>query len=240
MVSSKVLMELRGVSKTYVNDGVETPVLHDVTFSMQGGEFVALMGPSGSGKSTLMHLLGFLDRITGGAYLFRGKDVSGLSDDALAAMRRREVGFVFQAFHLLPKSTVLDNVMLPMVYADVPRIERRTRAQKALEAVGLSHRTDHLSNQLSGGERQRVAIARALVNDPSVVFADEPTGNLDSKSGTAVLNLLQSLNAAGRTIIMVTHETEAAEYAGRVIRIRDGAVVSDTVNANQRTGTYEK
>ncbi len=234
------IIDLQNVKKTYVNDEVETRVLHGVTLQVMPGEFIALMGPSGSGKSTLMHIMGFLDRLSEGTYLFGGKDVSGLSSDELAIMRRRDVGFVFQAFHLLPKSTVLDNVVLPMMYAGVSGAERERRARKALETVGLSHRTDHLSNQLSGGERQRVAIARALANEPAVLFADEPTGNLDTKSGTDVLNLLQELHKSGHTIIMVTHETEAAEYAERIVRFRDGVVQSDTKNHSPRQGSYNK
>ncbi|MBI4598661.1 ABC transporter ATP-binding protein [Candidatus Uhrbacteria bacterium] len=234
------LISLRDVRKHYDNDGVRTSVLHGVTFDIRAGEFVALMGPSGSGKSTLMHILGFLDRISEGAYLFRGKDVSDLSDDDRAHLRHDEIGFVFQAFHLLPKSTVLDNVTLPMAYGPLSPAERRERANRALASVGLGHRTNHLSNQLSGGERQRVAIARALANSPSVIFADEPTGNLDSKSGTDVLNLLGRLNDEGHTVIMVTHEVEAAEHAARIIRIRDGLVVSDTSDHARRRGVYAK
>ncbi|HBP00195.1 MAG: ABC transporter related protein [Candidatus Uhrbacteria bacterium GW2011_GWF2_41_16] len=241
MSSSIPLIDLRDVKKQYINDGVATTVLHGVSFAIQEGEFVALMGPSGSGKSTLMHILGFLDRLTEGAYFFRGQDVSRLDDNALTAMRRDQVGFVFQAFHLLPKSSVIDNIMLPMMYVGVPRSERRKKAEQALDSVGLSHRTDHLSNQLSGGERQRVAIARALVNNPSLLFADEPTGNLDSKSGSDVLQLLQNLHTSGHTIIMVTHESEAAEHAERIIRIRDGLLVSDARDHARRQGSiYNK
>jgi len=234
------LIELANVHKRYENDGVVTPALNGVTLNIEEGEFVALMGPSGSGKSTLMHIMGFLDHITEGTYLFRGRDVSRLGKDDLARMRRGDVGFVFQAFHLLPKSTVRDNVTLPMLYAGVRNGERRERADRALAAVGLTHRAEHLSNQLSGGERQRVAIARAIVNDPKVLFADEPTGNLDTKSGTAVLNLLQELHEQGRTIIMVTHELEAAEHAERIIRIRDGQVITDAKNHSRRRGEYHK
>lgn len=234
------IIELQNVKKAYMNDGVETQVLHGVSLKVEKGEFVALMGPSGSGKSTLMHILGFLDHLSSGTYLFGGNDVSHLGSDELALMRRKDVGFVFQAFHLLPKSTVLDNVILPMMYAEVSGAERDRRAKKALETVSLSHRVHHLSNQLSGGERQRVAIARALANEPAVLFADEPTGNLDTKSGTDVLNLLQALHKSGHTIIMVTHETEAAEYAERIVRFRDGVVQSDTKNHTPRQGAYNK
>lgn len=227
--------------KEYVNGDVVTPVLRDVQLSIAQGEFVALMGPSGSGKSTLMHILGFLDRLSRGQYQFDGKNVADFSDDERAFMRRREVGFVFQAFHLLPNSRVIDNVILPLIYSDTEKSTRRQSAEKALNAVGLSHRLDHLSNQLSGGERQRVAIARALVNEPRIVFADEPTGNLDSKSGAIVLGILQALHEQeGRTIMMVTHELEAAEYAERIIRIRDGEMVSDEKVQVRRRGEYQK
>jgi putative ABC transport system ATP-binding protein len=227
------MIELRGVGKQYINDGVVTPALSGVTLNIEKGEFVALMGPSGSGKSTLMHILGFLDHLTEGEYLFRGEDVSRLSADELAAHRRREVGFVFQFFNLLAKSTVLDNVALPLIYSRVVKNERERRAKEALEAVGLGHRLAHLSNQLSGGERQRVAIARAIVHNPTVVFADEPTGNLDTKAGEAVLQIFHDLHKKGHTIVMVTHEQAAAEKAERVIKIRDGRVVIDSSPDNQ-------
>lgn len=222
------VIEVQGLKKTYVNDGVETPVLHGVSFTVPKGQFVAIMGPSGSGKSTLMQILGFLDTITAGTYLFNGRDVSTLDDDELARMRGESVGFIFQAFNLLPKTSVLENVMLPLLYSDVPVSKREKMAMEAIDAVGLSHRAKNLSNQLSGGERQRVAIARALIRKPPVIFADEPTGNLDSKSGTLVMQILQRLNLEqGHTIILVTHETYTSEHAERILRIKDGLLVGD-------------
>jgi len=221
------LIKINSLYKEYVNDGVVTKVLFDLNFVLEKGEFMTLMGPSGSGKSTLMHILGFLDRLSTGDYIFNAKEVNKMNDDELALMRLHEVGFVFQSFNLLAKSTVLDNVILPTLYARMGSAERERRAKEVLDKVGLSHRLDHLSNQLSGGEKQRVAIARALVNDPSVIFADEPTGNLDSKSTNQVMKILQDLNLAGKTIIMVTHEPEMAEYTRRIIKLRDGRIQSD-------------
>ena len=222
------VIRVTDLKKTYVNDGVETPVLHGVSFSVPKGQFVAIMGPSGSGKSTLMQILGFLDSITAGTYLFNGRDVSTLDDDELARMRGESVGFIFQAFNLLPKTSVLENVMLPLLYSNVPVSRREKMAMEAIDAVGLTHRAKNLSNQLSGGERQRVAIARALIRKPPVIFADEPTGNLDSKSGTLVMQILQKLNIEqGHTIILVTHETYTSEHAERILRIKDGLLVSD-------------
>lgn len=223
------------LKKDYVNEEVVTPVLHGVSFEIPKGQFVAIMGPSGSGKSTLMHILGFLDTLTSGTYEFNGKDVSTIDEEGLAGMRSGHVGFIFQAFHLLPKTTVLENVMLPLLYSDVPPGQRREMALKAIAAVGLEHRINNLSNQLSGGERQRVAIARALIREPSVIFADEPTGNLDSKSGMQVMKLLQDLNLKdGHTIVLVTHETYTSEHAERVIRLKDGNIESDKPVANRR------
>ncbi len=240
MAEKKKLIELEGVTKVFVNGEVVTPALRGVTLDIYEGEFLALMGPSGSGKSTLMHIMGFLDRLTEGSYRFDGRDVSTLSEDELAYMRREEVGFVFQFFNLLPNSSVLENVTLPLIYAKVPRAKRVVKAMKSIKSVGLENRIEHLSNQLSGGERQRVAIARAIVNEPSVIFADEPTGNLDTKSGSKVLEILQKLNKEGHTVVMVTHEEEAAEYAKRILRLRDGKLVSDTRDHKQRTGSYWK
>jgi putative ABC transport system ATP-binding protein len=234
------IIRLQGVEKRYVNGDVVTPALNGVTLDIQAGEYVALMGPSGSGKSTLMHIMGFLDHPTSGTYIFDGQDVSAFEEDKLAQMRRDRVGFVFQAFNLLPKTSVIENVSLPMVYSGVWGKERMERAMQAITEVGLTHRVNHLSSQLSGGEKQRVAIARAIVNNPAVIFADEPTGNLDTKSGTDVLNLLADMNARGRTIVMVTHETEAAEYAKRIVRMRDGAIISDDSKHARRSGGYHK
>jgi len=229
------VIAVKDLVKRYENDGVVTPVLHGVTFSIKKGEFIAIMGPSGSGKSTLMHILGFLDTSSGGQYIFDGKDVSTLDDDALSSFRGEKVGFVFQAFNLLAKATVLENVKLPLLYSNVPAHQWDDMAKKAIEAVGLSHRINNLSNQLSGGEKQRVAIARALIRNPSVIFADEPTGNLDSKSGIQVMEILQKLNLEQCvTIILVTHETYTAEHAERVLRLKDGMVVADVPVTNRR------
>lgn len=222
-----MLIHLENLQKDYVNEEVVTHVLHGVSFDIKEGEFVSIMGPSGSGKSTLMHILSFLDKPTGGLYKFNGKDVTKLDDDTLADMRNFEVGFIFQSFNLLARTTVFDNVKLPLLYSNIKKSEHDQRAKRALENVGLSHRLDHLSNQLSGGEKQRVAIARALVNEPKVIFADEPTGNLDSKSGKQVMQILQKLNDEGHTIILVTHEKYTAEHATRIIRILDGKILSD-------------
>ncbi len=222
-----ILIEALQLEKVYDNEGVKTRALSEATFRVEKGEFIAIMGPSGSGKSTLMQILGLLDRPTGGQYLLEGKDVAELSDDELAKLRNSVVGFVFQAFNLLPKTSVAENVELPLLYDSNPLEANEKRVETALQAVGMLHRKDYLSNQLSGGEKQRVAIARALVNDPDIIFADEPTGNLDSKSGLQVMTILQKLNNAGKTIILVTHETMTAEHAKRIISMKDGEIVDD-------------
>ncbi len=224
------MIECKNITKIYNGNFEKTVALKDVSFKINDGEFVAIIGPSGSGKSTLMHILGALDTPTEGKYFLDGKDVSKLSDDELADIRKDKIGFVFQAFNLLPRTTVLRNVVLPLMYAGVSLEEREKRAKRALKDAGLdeSHFT-HLSNQLSGGQMQRVAIARALVNNPSLILADEPTGNLDSKTGDVVLETFKKLNDQGRTIILITHERYIAEHAKRVIAIKDGEIVEDTI-----------
>lgn len=227
------IIEVKDLKKEYVNDEVVTPVLFGVDFKIEPGEFVAIMGPSGSGKSTLMHILGFLDTLTSGQFFFKGRDVSNLNDDELAKIRNEEVGFVFQAFHLLPKTSVYNNVNLPLLYSQVKNQDERVK--QAVKAVGLEHRINNYSNQLSGGEKQRVAISRALVNNPSIIFADEPTGNLDSKSGNAIMEILENLNDAGHTIILVTHENDTARHAKRIIKIIDGLISEDYVVDKRRS-----
>lgn len=239
-MKKRPLIEVRKLNKIYVSGEIETHVLHDVDLTIEEGEFVAIMGPSGSGKSTLMHILGFLDRATKGSYFFDNKNVSNFKEEKLAEMRTKEAGFVFQFFNLLSRATVAENVMLPMIYSETPVSKRRKMAEEALRAVGLDHRVDYAANKISGGEKQRTAIARALVNNPAVVFADEPTGNLDSKSGLEVLKIFQELNKKGITIIMVTHELEAAEFAKRIIEFRDGHIISDEKITKRRRHSFVK
>lgn len=224
------MIEIEKITKTYDTGGEPFQALKGISFKIEDGEFVAIMGPSGSGKSTLMHILGALDTPTSGKYHLDTKDVSRLSDDQLADIRRDKIGFVFQSFNLLPRTTVMRNVMLPLVYDQVPNTKRVERSEEALRAAGLDEaHFYHLSNQLSGGQIQRVAIARALVNNPSLILADEPTGNLDTKTGEIVLGTFQRLNEEqGKTIILITHEHEVAEHADRIIMIRDGELVSDS------------
>lgn len=222
------LIKVRNIEMTYYGDGVETRALRGLTFDINKGDFTAIMGPSGSGKSTLLHILGFLDRHTKGEYRFNGKTIDDFTPVELARIRNQKMGFIFQMFNLLPRTTVLDNVKLPLLYSDIPEPKWEKLALSAIESVGLSHRLNHESSQLSGGEKQRVAIARALVNNPEVIFADEPTGNLDSKSGKQIMEILQDLNEKkGHTIILITHETYTAEHAGRIIRLLDGKIESD-------------
>ena len=221
------LIKAINLTKDYQTGDVVTPVLRGLNFVINKGEFVSIMGPSGSGKSTLMHILGFLDTLTSGQYWFENQDVSTLGDDELAARRRDKVGFVFQAFNLLPRASALENVMMPLSYTASPKAERADKARQLLTAVGLEHRIANTPSQLSGGEKQRVAIARALINNPEVIFADEPTGNLDSKSGLQVMKILQELNEQGHTIILVTHERYTAEHAKRIIQLKDGVIVAD-------------
>lgn len=233
--SATPLIEVRGLRKSYFNDDVETPVLFGIDLRINKGEFVAIMGPSGSGKSTLMHILGFLDSHTGGDYLFQGEATGRMTDDELARIRATRVSFVFQAFNLLPRTTVMENVLLPLLYhPTIPVSQRRKRAEHAIDLVGLKERRDFLSSQLSGGQKQRVAIARALVTEPEVIFADEPTGNLDSQSGIAVMQALQELHREGHTIILVTHERTTAEHAERIIHIKDGKIESDSSSFDRR------
>ncbi len=228
-----MLIKIQNLKKEYVSDDVATKVLHGISFNIDSGEFVSIMGPSGSGKSTLMHILGLLDRASSGVYEFEGQNVNELNDDQLAGFRNEKIGFVFQSFNLLPKTSVLDNVILPLTYSN-NRKNMTERAKKVLASVGLEHRLHFFTNQISGGEKQRVAIARALVNNPAVIFADEPTGNLDSKSGIQIMEILQKLNEMGNTIILVTHETFTAEHAKRIIKIKDGLIISDEPVAQQR------
>jgi len=235
------LISVKDLEKIYQDDGVETRALRGVSFDIKKGEFVAIMGPSGSGKSTLLHILGFLDFPSKGKYLFENKSFEKFTDDDLARFRNNKIGFIFQAFNLLPKTSVLDNVKLPLFYSNIEESKWDDMARRAIEAVDLSHRIDHEAQQLSIGEKQRVSIARALVGDPEIIFADEPTGNLDSKSGGLVMDIIKRLNYKGKTIILITHETYTAEYADRIIRIKDGLVESDErVKNSRQAGQFKK
>jgi len=222
------LIKITDIKRNFVLGNEIVYVLKGINLEINKGEYVALMGPSGSGKSTLMNLLGCLDTPTSGHYVLNGKDVSKMKDDELAGIRNKEIGFVFQTFNLLPRTTALDNVALPMIYAGHSKSERTVRAEEVLKQVNLADRMDHQPNQLSGGQRQRVAIARALVNKPSIILADEPTGNLDSKTSVEIMKLFGDIHAQGNTVILVTHEEDIAAYAHRVIRLRDGLIESDT------------
>ena len=233
------LVEVQNLQKTYYEGDAQTPVLHDISLKVEKGEFCAIMGPSGSGKSTLLQILGFLDVPTGGHYLFEGSEASSYDKDQIARIRNQKIGFIFQSFNLLPRTTVFENVKLPLLYSHIPEREWDVRAQTAIDAVGLTHRASYEPSQLSGGERQRVAIARALVCDPNIIFADEPTGNLDSKSGKQVMEIIQKLNDEGHTIFLITHETSTAEHARRIIRIKDGRIESDVQVENRRAAAKE-
>ena len=229
---NQTVIDIQGITKTYVNGKLSVPVLHGIDLLVNKGEFVSIMGPSGSGKSTFMNILGCLDRPTTGSYRLNGNEVATLSDDELAFVRNKQIGFVFQSFNLLTKLTALENVALPMIYAGMDKKSRNERAAALLSSVGLGDRMDHLPSELSGGQRQRVAIARALANNPAIIMADEPTGNLDSKSTIDVMNIFRGLYDEGRTIILVTHEPEIATYASRNVVLRDGLIVEDSQNLN--------
>ena len=224
------VIEVKNLEKTYYVGDMEVNALRGVSFNILKSQFSAIMGPSGSGKSTLMHIIGCLDSPTKGDYHLNGENVANMQDDQLAKIRNKEIGFVFQKFHLLPRNTALENVMLPLKYASVGKTERSNKAMEALTQVGLADRVDHRPSELSGGQQQRVAIARALVNSPAILFADEPTGNLDSKTGEEVMNLLHELNDKGQTIVLITHEKEIADQTERTIFIRDGKIESDAIN----------
>jgi len=233
-----MLIQLEKIAKVFKLGEIEIPALQSVTFHIDRGEFLAIIGPSGSGKTTLLDILGCLARPTSGSYRFEGRDTGTMSDEDLAMLRNQKIGFVFQTFHLLPRNTALENAALPLFYAGIKKKEREERALKILAAVGLGDRVHHRPNQLSGGQQQRVAIARALINQPAMILADEPTGNLDTKSGREIVGLLQDLNRQGHTIVLVTHDRELAEQTDRVISLRDGFVVSDqpTKRAEQESG----
>lgn len=231
-----LVIKIRNITRDFPLGNEVVKVLKGIDLDIERGEYVALMGPSGSGKSTLMNLLGCLDTPTSGTYELNGRDVSNMTDDELAEIRNKEIGFVFQTFNLLPRTTALENVALPMVYAGASKSERTERAKQVLTDVGLADRMDHKPNQLSGGQRQRVAVGRALVNKPSIILADEPTGNLDSKTSLEIMNLFNEIHKAGNTVILVTHEEDIAENAHRIIRLRDGMVESDTMKEVVRGG----
>ena len=224
------LITIKDIGRKYVIGSETIHALKSVSLSINKGEFVALMGPSGSGKSTLMNILGCLDTPTKGTYILNGIDVSHMSENDLAEVRNSEIGFVFQTFNLLPRNSALENVALPLVYAGVSKNDRLDRAKKTLENVGLGNRVDHRPNELSGGQRQRVAVARALINNPSIILADEPTGNLDSKTSIEIMGLFEEIHRKGNTIILVTHEEDIAKYAHRIVRLKDGLIESDTLN----------
>ena len=233
-MAEKPIIVTKHLSKVYKTEEMETVALADISIQINECEFVAIMGPSGSGKSTLMHILGALDKPTSGQYILDGENVEKLSDDELADIRNRKIGFVFQAFNLLPRTTALKNVMLPMIYAGIPKEERLERAKKYLTMVGLADRMNHTSNQISGGQQQRVAIARALCLNPSMILADEPTGNIASAQAEEIMEIFQNLNDAGHTIVMITHEPDIAEHSKRIIHLKDGRIISDSKSHQQR------
>ena len=237
---TKNIIQATHLRKVYMTGAIETVALSDVSFNIEKGEFVAIMGPSGSGKSTLMHILGALDTPTSGTYILDGSEVGKLSDDQLAKIRNQKIGFIFQAFNLLPRTSALKNVMLPMRYAGIPLVEREERAKKYLEMVGLGNRMDHSSNQLSGGQQQRVAIARGLAMNPALLLADEPTGNIASVQAEEVMSIFQKINEEGHTIVMITHEPDIAEHAKRIITVKDGNVLSDSKKHKQRVARKAK
>ena len=228
------MIEVRDLQKEYVEEETPTRALRGVTLSIDKGEFVSIMGPSGSGKSTLLQIVSFLDRPTGGSYTFQGKSIDDMTDQELARVRNKDMGFVFQSFNLLSRLTVYDNVEIPLLYSDTPPVKRRTLVEEAVRSVGLEEKLHTEAGKLSGGQKQRVAIARALVTNPNVIFADEPTGNLDSESGLQIMEILASLHDKGRTVLLVTHETQTAEFANRTIRMKDGLVESDQVLSARR------
>jgi putative ABC transport system ATP-binding protein len=232
---SESIISLSKIAREYLVGTEHIYALRDITLEIYKNDYVALMGPSGSGKSTLMNVIGCLDTPSAGDYVLNSKSVARMSDDELAEVRNKDIGFVFQTFNLLPRQTALENVMLPLVYAGIPKAMRKQKAEHALEQVGLKDRMHHRPNELSGGQRQRVAIARALVNDPAIILADEPTGNLDSKTSVEIMGLFESIHQSGNTIIVVTHEEDIAQYAHRIVRIKDGTVERDYMNESIRT-----
>ncbi len=224
------MISIRDLTKNYYIGTIVVKALNSVSVDIKRNEYVAIMGPSGSGKSTLMNIIGCLDTPSGGQYILNNTDVSKLIDNQLAEIRNKEIGFVFQTFNLLPRYTAFENVMLPLVYAGMPKIKRISRAEEVIESVGLADRANHRPNELSGGQKQRVAVARALINNPSIILADEPTGNLDSRTAIDIMNLFYEIHQQGNTIILVTHEEDIAQHAHRIIRLRDGRIESDTIN----------